>query len=158
MKKNILMGIIICLLVLLTTGCKRVVTKLDCTRTSDEGIEVYGELKTTMHTIFDDKGNRPKNSELEIVVDLNRTKDLTDEKIKVIVEKLKSSLCGDESYVKETDCNPTISGSKITFKTTGRFNDIMYTYTGEERIKDMQKFLEDHEKMTCEVSKGEDNA
>ena len=150
MKKNkMLIGVLLlCLVCIISTGCKKKGILLECERTSNEGIEVYGDISSKVSIEFDPKGEKPKKADIVLTIDVNKI-ETTDEKMKTISEKLQQGLCGKDKTIPDRDCKPVVEGNKITFKSNGLFNDYFINYTGEEKLDEMKEFLEQHEGMAC---------
>jgi hypothetical protein len=156
MKKNkMICGVLVLLLVcFLSTGCKKQVKELYCVKKTNKNFEVYGDITTAVRTEFDMNGKKPKKSNVDIVIDVNKI-ETTPEKMNTFASGLKESLCGSNKIIPERDCNPVVEGTAVKFKSKGDFNEYFVNYTDDEVLDDMKKFLEEHEGMTCDVTTGE---
>ena len=73
MNKRVCYGLVLLFVVgLLFTGCiTNKGKKLECTKTSNEGLELYGEATINTAVVFDGKG-KVKSTNVELIADINK--------------------------------------------------------------------------------------
>lgn len=152
MNKRVCYGLVLLFVVsLLFTGCiTNKGKKLECSKTSNEGFEVYGDATVNTTSEFDGKG-KIKSTTIELIADVNKI-EASEEKLKTMSDKIKEKICGKEGLIPSADCETKIDGTKLIFSGKGDFNDIWYNYAGEESLEEFKEFLESHEGMSCTVT------
>ena len=152
MNKRVLYGLLLVLVIgLLFTGCNiKKAKRLECSKTTNEGLETYGDATIDTVTEFDGKG-KPVKTSVKFVVDINKI-EVSKEKLQLMSDKIKEQVCGKEGLIPSAKCEAGIDGTKLVFSGKGDFNDVWYNYAGEENVEEFKEFLESHEMMSCKVT------